>query len=451
MGRRKKETLKKISIAEVWLWGSLIGRVAWDDKLEIAVFEYDINFLHAAVEPSPIMMPKNPEGLNVFSFPSLSKDSFKGLPGMLADSLPDKFGNALIDIWIKGQGRKSNDFSPIERLCYVGNRGMGALEYKPSSKTKISDDVEIDVSDMVKFASSILKKHKGIDLNLDLSDEIETNIALRNLLAIGTSAGGARAKCLIAYNEKTGQVRSGLVKTHEGFNYWLLKLDGVAENSDKELNDPLGFGCREYAYYLMARKCEIEMSESCLLKENGRAHFMTKRFDRLEDGAKLHMQSLCAIAHYDYNLAGGCSYEAAIDIIRKIIKTNQRRALEQQFRRAVFNVIGKNQDDHTKNIAFLMDKNGEWSLSPAFDMVYNYNPNGMWTNQHQMSLNQKRSDFTRDDFFALAAAADIKKPKAEKIIDQIVSVFKNCENIFREAGVFENHIQEIKSNLRIDI
>lgn len=435
-------------VAEVYLWGSLIGHVSWNEEIEFASFEYEQKFLKAPIEPSPKKMPRKNQ---IYTFRDLNKATFKGLPGMLADALPDKFGNSLIDVWLAKQGRTLTSFNPVERLCYIGQRGMGALEFKPSNFKGRKSDVKIDLSEMVELASQILTNRKKFKEQLDQADDRQMQEALTNLLFIGTSAGGARAKCIIAYNEKTGEVRSGQTKTDQNFTYWLLKLDGVSGNKDKELNDPLGYGRIEYAYYLMSKHCGIEMSECILLKENKRAHFMTKRFDRLNGGEKLHMQSLCAIAHFDFNMAGAYSYEQALSVIREVVSNNLTKTLEQQFRRAVFNVIGRNQDDHTKNIAFLMDKQGNWSLSPAFDATYSYNPNGEWTNRHQMSINDKRDNFTMDDLYSLAIRADIKKGKAKKIIEEIRKVFFNWDEYANKAEVLKDHQEEIKRYLRLDL
>lgn len=426
-------SLAIVNVAKVYLWGSLVGYVSWDSVREIAAFEYDEKFLKSSIEPSPLKMPNK---IGVYEFGALSKDTFKGLPGMLADSLPDKFGNALIDVWLSNQGRTSSSFHSVERLCYIGSRGMGALEFKPNSYKGRTSNVPIDIKEMVELASSILSDRK------QFIDDKKRKEALTNLLVIGTSAGGARAKCLIAYDEKTGDVRSGQVKTTVDYTYWLLKLDGV---SDK------GYGHIEYAYYLMAKDCGIEMSECRLLKENGRAHFMTKRFDRLSEGKKLHMQSLCGLAHFDFNSAGAYSYEQALEVINQVVAKNKLEALEQQYKRAVFNVIGRNQDDHTKNIAFLMNKKGEWSLSPAFDISYSYNPSGEWTNRHQMRINGKRDDFTRGDLLELSKKADLKNEKAVKIIKNITEVFKKWDNYAEQAGVFDKFKSEIKKNLRTNL
>ncbi|MGE3609922.1 MAG: type II toxin-antitoxin system HipA family toxin [Bacteriovoracaceae bacterium] len=436
----------KVTLAQIHLWGTLVGYVSWNEETELSSFEYDQAFIdNAPVEIAPIKLPKK-EG--VYSFPQLAKGTFYGLPGMLADSLPDKFGNALIDVWLSTRGRKSGSFNPIERLCYIGERGMGALEFKPVKYKGRLSDVPIEVEDMVILASAVLTNKEKLKENLKHKDEKKLKEALTNLLVVGTSAGGARAKCIIAYDEKTGKVRSGQLKTTKDFTYWLLKLDGVSNNRDKELIDPQGFGRIEYAYYLMAKDCGIEMSESRLLEENGRAHFMTKRFDRLEGGEKIHMQSFCAMGHYDFNMAGAYSYEQALEMIRTVVNFDTKEALEQQFRRAIFNIIGRNQDDHTKNIAFLMDRFGNWKLSPAYDMAYSYNPKGEWTSKHQMSLSGKRDEFTMEDLIDFGAKADLKKMQAKKIIKEIENVFSNWNEYAEKAGVFGDHQESISRNIR---
>lgn len=439
---------EKTILAKVYLWGSLIGHVAWDEEGELASFEYDKKFLNSSVEPAPLKMPK---GKSIYSFRELEKATFKGLPGMLSDSLPDKFGNALIDLWLVGTGRSAGSFNPVERLCYIGERGMGALEFKPAKYKGRKNDVPIEIKDMVELASNILTNREQFSANLKHKDGKKLKESLTNLLMVGTSAGGARAKCIIAYDEKTGEVRSGQVKTTKEYSYWLLKLDGVENNKDKELSDPKGFGRIEYAYYLMAKKCGINMMECRLLEENGRAHFMTKRFDRTDGGDKIHMQSLCAIAHYDFNRAGAHSYEQALQVIRDVVNVDVHLALEQQFIRTVFNIIGRNQDDHTKNIAFLMNKEGEWRLSPAYDVTYSYNPQGEWTSKHQMSLNGKRDEYIMNDLIEFGQKADLKKGKAVAIIEQIIEVILEWEKYAQTAGVFEKHIKEIKKYLRLKL
>lgn len=434
-----------VTLAEVHLWGSLIGYVSWNEEAEVASFEYDLTFVdYAPVQLSPLKLPRRK---GVFVFPELAKGTYRGLPGMLADSLPDEFGNALIDVWLSLRGRRSGSFNPIERLCYIGERGMGALEFRPAKYRGRLSDVPIEIEDMVKLASLVLTDRKKLSENFLQKDEKKLKEALTNLLVVGASAGGARAKCNIAYNEKTGEVRSGQLKSAKEFTYWLLKLDGISSSKDGQLHEPQGYGRIEFAYYLMAKDCGIEMSESRLFEENGRAHFMTKRFDRLEEGNKLHMQSLCALGHYDFNMSGAYSYEQALQIIQTIVTTGTKEALEQQFRRAVFNIIGRNQDDHTKNISFLMDRTGTWRLSPAYDVVYSYNPKGEWTNKHQMSLNGKRDNFSLNDLIEFGEKADLKKIKAKKIISEIADVFANWIHYAKKANVFRTHQQSILNSI----
>jgi serine/threonine-protein kinase HipA len=441
--------MEKISVADVILWGRRIGAVHWDSDQELGVFEYDSQFVDAeGIEPSPFKMKKRK---GQFSFAGENKDTFKGLPGMLADSLPDKFGNALIDVWLAQNRRHVSDFSPVERLCYIGTRGMGALEYIPSiSELKNEYDDKIALPNLVNLASEILSDRKRVHEKIG-ENEAQAAATMKNLLIIGSSAGGARAKCLIAYNQKTGEIRSGQVQSPSDFDHYLLKLDGVDKNKDKEnLSDPKGYGRLEFAYHRMAIDCSIEMEECLLLEENERAHFLTKRFDRAK-GKKLHMQSLCGLQHFDFNMAGAYSYEQAMDTIRHLINTGKKKTLEQQFRRTAFNAIGRNQDDHTKNIAFLMNKDGEWSLSPAFDLVFSYNPSGRWTNKHQMQINGKRDDFCLEDFVELGKKADLSKTNVKNILEEITQVVSNWENYFQEASVPEKLIDGVRGHLRLDI
>lgn len=441
--------MEKAEVADVILWGKRIGAVVWNEDQNVGIFEYDPNFLTAkGIEPSPFFMKKR-RGL--FSFPGENFESFKGLPGMLADSLPDKFGNALINSWLLKNGRKVGDFSPVERLCYIGTRGMGALEFLPATHShKSQKSVDISIPEMVDLASKILLEQEGLKEKIDPENNAETEQSLKNLLQIGSSAGGARAKCLIAYNKKTKEVRSRQVNNSKDFNYYLLKLDGISNNKDKELSDPQGYGRSEYAYYKMALDCKIEMSECELIEENGRAHFMTKRFDRI-NGQKLHMQSLCGLRHLDFNQAGAHSYEQALETIRELVSVGKRKALEQQFRRAAFNVIARNQDDHTKNINFLMNKKGEWFLSPAFDVAYSYNPSGDLTNKHQMKINGKRDNFTLEDFMALGRKADLSEQKVRAILMEVTQVIMRCKDYLEESKVPGKIIKAIEGNLRLNI
>lgn len=427
------------TVAEVRLWGRTIGAVALDDGETFATFQYNPEFVGSGIELSPIKMPLN---RRPYRFPDLPRETFYGLPGMVADSLPDKFGNALIDAWLDAQGRPPESLNAVERLCYVGPRAMGALEYHPS-KRELDSDVPLDISHLVELANRVLQQREGFATTL------EDEEGLADILRVGTSAGGARAKAVIAWNRDTGEVRSGQVDADEGFEHWLLKFDGISHNRDRELVDPQGFGLIELAYARMAQEAGIEMTECRIFEEQGRHHFMTRRFDRLADGDKLHMQSLGAMAHFDYNAPGAHSYEQCFTVIRKLGMSTE--VMEQQFRRMAFNIIARNQDDHVKNIAFLMDKKGRWSLSPAFDLTYSYNPQGAWTSTHQMSMNGKRADFTVQDFVACGRKASLKRGRPKAIVKEICQVVRRWPQFAEEAGVFSSHIRDIERNFRVDI
>lgn len=404
-----------VEMAHVRLWGRTIGTLIWQQDL--GHFSYARDFQTSAIEVAPLTMPLSNR---VYAFNTLNPDTFRRLPGLLADSLPDKFGNRLIDQWLELQGRTPASFSPLERLCYIGTRGMGALEFEPALDELPDVAEHLDVAELVTLANDALHHKAQLRTELTALDR-DKHEALERIISVGTSAGGARAKAVIAWNEHTNEVRSGQLKTAPGFSYWLLKFDGVAENRDKEqMADPVGFGILEYAYYLMAVDAGIDMTRCRLLRENGRAHFMTERFDRLNGGEKLHMSTLCGIAHFDFNQPGGYSYEQAFGVMRDLGLPASDRA--QLYRRMLFNVFARNQDDHTKNIAFLMDKQGRWRLSPAYDLTY---CNGAyWTRHHQMSVNGKRGEFTRADLLACGRHADLREAQANKLFDQVLAAVR---------------------------
>jgi serine/threonine-protein kinase HipA len=429
------------TLAEVKLWGKTIGAVALPDGEDVASFEYDAAFAQSGIQVAPLAMPLS---RRVYRFPELARQTFHGLPGLLSDSLPDKFGNALIDAWLASQGRQAGSFNAVERLCYIGQRGMGALEFVPATGPAAKQTTHIEVSQLVELASDVLN-HRN-DLQASFAGKGRAD-ALRDILRVGTSAGGARAKAVIAWNPQTNEVRSGQVKADQGFEYWLLKFDGVSGNKDKELEDPRGYGLIEYAYSLMALDCGIEISECRLFHENGRSHFMTRRFDRLPGGEKVHMQSLCALAHYDFNMAGAYSYEQALLAMRQLQLPMQ--AIEQLFRRMAFNIVARNQDDHVKNIAFLMNKAGEWSLSPAFDMTYSFNPLGAWTASHQMTMNGKREGFTLEDFNACAKTASMKRGRAAKIVAEVQATVSKWPTFADQAGLPESVRDRIQGTLNL--
>jgi len=420
-----------IQFAEVVLWGTPIAVVRWDERAQLADFQYTEQFIQInekhGIEVAPVMMPvrKAP-----YRFAELSRETFKGLPGMLADVLPDKFGNALIDQWLVAQGREPKDFNPVERLCYTADRAMGALEFRPTQRYFKGDPMrDIEVEKMVKLASKVLQK-RHFDIAHDDGD-LGVN-ELEQILQIGTSAGGARAKAIINWNQTDHRILPGHIEPPEGFEGWLIKFDGVSENRDKELADPMGFGRIEYAYYLLAQQAGIHMMPCRLLQEGERAHFMTQRFDRV-NGEKRHMTSLCGLGHYDFNDPSSTSYEQAFVLARKL--QVPRQDIEQLYLRMVFNVVFRNQDDHSKNIAFLMDKKGSWQLSPAFDVAYSYNPKGMWTSKHQMSINGKRDDFTREDLSKAGESSGLSKQKIKQLIDRVLACKTAWQDVSVQAGV----------------
>jgi serine/threonine-protein kinase HipA len=429
------------TVAEVRLWGRTIGAVSLEEGTGVAAFQYDPAFLASGIELSPITMPLSPR---IYQFPSLPAVSFHGLPGLLADSLPDKFGNALIDAWLATQGRRPESFNAVERLCYIGVRGMGALEFAPARGPPLQRSAKVNVDELVKLASEVLTHRASLQVSFAPGRRHD---GLQEMLRVGTSAGGARAKAIVAWNRNSNEVRSGQVKAPAGFDYWLLKFDGVSANKDKELEDPKGYTVIEYAYALMAANAGIEMSECALMEEGGRRHFMTRRFDRLSDGGKLHMQSLAALAHFDFNSAGAYSYEQALDVIKRLGLSMQAR--DQQFRRMIFNVVARNQDDHVKNIAFLMDKTGAWSLSPAFDVTYAYNPTGLWTSRHQMTINGKTDDFTREDFKSVAQVAGLKRGRSDVILTEVINTVKEWPRYAKRAGVLSSQRDKIAQTLRL--
>ena len=432
-----------MTTARVELWGSSIGAVTWDRGRNLAFFEYDPAFLASGIELSPIHLPLR-EG--VFSFPGLGREAFRGLPGMLADSLPDRFGNAIIDAWLASRGRSLDSFDPVERLCYVGSRGMGGLEFAPALGPQIEGSEEVDLASLVELASAVLTDRARFIAHLAPSRMTQ---AVHDILRVSTSAGGARAKAVIAWNPDTGEVRSGQVDAGQGFSYWLLKFDGVQGNRDRELDDPLGFGLVEFAYSMMARAAGIEMSECRILEENGRHHFMTKRFDRRADGDKVHMQSLAALGHMDLNLAGAHSYEQAAQVMRAL--DLPASDAEQAYRRMAFNVIARNQDDHVKNIAFLMDRSGRWSLSPAFDVTYAFNPEGRWTSRHQMSVNGKRDGFELADLVTFGDSLSLKRGRAKEIAGEVHETVLEWPRFAEEAHVPEPMVDTIRRAHRLDL
>ena len=423
-----------VNYAHIRIWEETAGTVSWDPAREIASFEYDPKFVTTGWDLSPLKMPLQ-AGL-VYSFPELNRITFKGLPGLLADSLPDKFGNALINRWLAEQGRDPDSYNPVERLLYLGKRGMGALEFEPAERVVQNNSTKIELEGLIQAARyALADKEKQ---TADLHDKKE----ISQIIKVGTSAGGARAKAIIAYNENTGEIRSGQVNAPEGFSHWLIKLDGISE---QELKDPQHFGRIEYAYYLMAISCGIEMMESRLLKENDRYHFLTRRFDRIGNKEKLHMQTLCGLAHFDFNSQGIYSYEQLFQTMR--ILRLPYTAAEQAYRRMVFNVVARNQDDHSKNVSFLMNKEGKWRLAPAYDMTFAYNPLGKYTSLHQMTINGKQDGFTKSDFLQVAKSMNIKK--ANEIIEEVTESVSQWNRIAKEQDIPSSQIKMIEKTHQI--
>jgi serine/threonine-protein kinase HipA len=424
-----------VAIANIKLWNNNVGVILWDEMRNLGIFEFDKAFTKLGLDISPILMPLSDfeNGKRVFSFPTLNNETFKGLPGLLSDCLPDKFGNQIIDAWLAQHGINIEDFTPVDRLCYIGKRGMGALEFEPVNNVSTENSNKIEIEELVKFAKEVLDERTQFHANTN------SEKGYSDILQVGSSAGGARAKAIIAYNEKTHEVRSGQIDGLEGFDYWLIKFDGV---TNAQLGDPKGYGNIEYAYYLMALDCGIEMSESKLMQENGRSHFMTKRFDR-QKNQKIHMQTLCGLAHFDYNQPRAYSYEQAFQIMRQMKLPYSDS--EELYRRMVFNVMSRNQDDHTKNISFLMFPDGKWQLSPAYDITYAYNPENFWLKAHQMSVNGKREAILLEDLLAVAKNVGIKKPKA--IIERCNEILFNWDIYAEKAAVELDQIRQIEREL----
>ncbi|SNZ19442.1 type II toxin-antitoxin system HipA family toxin [Cohaesibacter gelatinilyticus] len=418
--------------ADIYLWGRRVGAVLWDERRSIGTFEYEPSFLNSHIEIAPLTLPLRS---GPFDFPSLPFGTFHGLPGLLADSLPDRFGNTLINRWLAELGRPANSMDPVERLLYTGRRGMGALEFEPATGLRREEGAPVDIAPLVELANRVLNERKELSGVMTGKNQQE---ALAEILRVGTSAGGARAKAVLAWNEETGDFHSGQLKAGPGYTQWLFKFDGVAKSGDHGLADPQGFGRLEFACYRLATEAGVKMMRSRLHHEGGRAHFMTQRFDRegskdTGQSEKLHMLSLGALRHFDFNLPRGYSYEQSLETIRQL--GLGRDTLEEMVRRAFTNVVIRNQDDHVKNIAFLMDKAGTWRLAPAYDVVYAHNPAGDWTNAHQMTINGKSDDFTLDDLLQLGKMADLKPRQTEEILRDVEAAASRWNEFSEEADI----------------
>ncbi len=415
-----------INNAFVNIWNKRVGAIAWNADTGLGTFQYDKSFLKLGVNLSPILMPiENGDILYEFR-ENRNSSTFKGLPGLLADVLPDKYGNALINTWLARHGRPSNSLNPVETLCFIGERGMGALEFEPVEPKPKNTSTKIELGSLIEIAEDILSGRKDFTTSLSGAEEK----ALFEILKIGSSAGGARAKALIAYNEKTREVRSGQANAPKGFEHWLVKFDGV---SDSQFGASSGYGRVEKAYYDMAIDAGIQMMESRLLEENGRAHFMTKRFDRKLGNEKIHVQTFCAMRHYDFSEVNMYSYEELFETMRMLGLSYPEA--QELFRRMVFNVMSKNCDDHTKNFAFVMNKAGDWNLSPAYDVCHAYRPGSDWVSQHALSINGKRKNIERKDLLTVGKSMNIKN--AEAIIDKISSVLSRWSTYAKTVGIDE--------------
>jgi serine/threonine-protein kinase HipA len=431
-----------VDVAEVKIWGELVGAVRWDEEQQLGYFQYDPKFLLKGWDLSPIKMPIE-DGSRIYSFPELRKgrddteDTFKGLPGLLSDALPDRYGNRLINIWLAQQGRPENSMNPVEKLCFIGSRGMGALEFEPTHIKSSKNSFSLELDRLVEVAQKMLNDRESFLTNIGKDEEK----AMMDILKIGTSAGGARPKAVIAYNSKTKEVRSGQGNVPKGFEHWLIKLDGV---SGEQFGESSGWGRVEYAYYLMARDCGINISECQLLEENGRAHFMTKRFDR-EENKKHHIQSLCGMQHYDFNDMYGYSYEQVFQSMR-LLKLTYPEA-EEMFRRMVFNVLATNYDDHTKNFSFILKRGENWRLAPAYDLCFSFDETNHWVSKQTLSVNGKRLAINKADLMTIAKDNNIKK--GVKIIDEINWIVKSWNDYTKQAGVRTDLQQRIHQNLNI--
>ncbi len=414
-----------ITNAFIKIWDNTVGAISWDPQRGIAYFEFEPSFLNNQWDLSPIKMSTNNARGRIFSFPELVRNNtFKGLPGLLADVLPDKYGNELITIWLNKNGRPADSMNPVELLCFIGKRGMGALEFEPVISGAFDKSTKIEMSQLIDIAQAILSKKQQFKAKLSNADAK----ALSDILKIGTSAGGARAKAVIAFNQKTGEVKSGQADVSKGFEHWLIKFDGV---TDAEIGVSNGYGRVEMAYHLMAKQAGIQMMECRLYEENGRAHFMTKRFDREKNNQKLHVQSFCALNHFDFNEVNSFSYEQLFQTMRSLRLPYPEA--EQLFRRMAFNIMARNCDDHTKNFSFMMNQEGDWSLAPAFDICHAYRPNSIWVSQHALSVNGKRNNISTDDLLAVAKNMNIKKAPA--ILNQISSAVKSWKDFATETKV----------------
>jgi serine/threonine-protein kinase HipA len=421
--------------------------VSFDSKKGIGAFEYDPGFIDKGIELSPLKMPLSKR---IFSFPELGFNTYKGLPGLIADSLPDDFGNTVLNAWVAAQGKSPDDITPLQRLQYTGKRGMGALEFAPATRLQnLNASQQVEIESLLSIAQEILDARGDfkIDLNHDGQEDRE---AMMSLLSVGMSAGGARPKAVLAFNDDLTEVRSGQTTIPEGYTHYLLKFDGVREHhkNQQTFGDPQGYGAMEFVYHQMAKGCGIDMMPCKLLEEGDRRHFITQRFDRVGN-TKVHVQTLNGLAHIDYKKPGSFSYAELFNIARqlKLPATDAQQILK----RMVFNIIARNHDDHSKNFAFIL-KNNQWSLAPAYDLAYSYKPGSKWVNSHWMSLNGKRDDFTRADFYSLEKLGPLfGKSKLDALIDETIECVAKWQTLAKKWDVPDSLREEIHSNLRLNL
>ena len=425
-----------------------VGAISFDTETGFGSFEYEPRFVRTGIELSPLKMPLS---ARIYSFPEADPAVFYGLPGMIADSLPDDFGNAVLAAWTAGQGRSSTDITPIERLKYIGQRGMGALTYHPAERRKgLNASQQVEIESLIAVAQKVLdeRAHFGVQLGTRGREDEDAMLAL---LSVGVSAGGARPKAVLAFNDEFTGVRSGQVDVPDGFTHCIMKFDGVSEHSRSEetFGDPMGYGAMEYVYYLMATSCGIEMMPCRLLDEGNRRHFITQRFDRVGN-RKRHVQTLNALAHISYKRAGSYSYAELFATAREL-GLGAEDAM-QLFRRMVFNIVARNHDDHSKNISFMLDGEGPWRLAPAYDLAYSYKPGSPWVSSHWMALNGKRDDFTREDFYSVQRLSPLfTKRRIDEVVDETVEHVSRWDVLAAEHGVPKELRETVGRNLRLAI
>ena len=435
-GRQKREDprmYKPVSAIEVQIWGKTVGAVALDPRHKYYAFEYDPSFIRTGIDLAPFAMPIS-NARSPFIFPDLPESTFQRLPAMLADALPDDFGNSLINSWMAARGIDKSNITPLDRLAYMGKRGMGALEFKPARSPAAISATAIQLSRLIESARSALHG--------EISTDHLAKAALAQIIQVGTSAGGARAKAVIAWNPQTGEIRPGQFDIAPGFEHWLLKFDGMG--ADMELGGSQNYGRIEYAYYRMAQAAGITISSSRLLQENGRAHFMTIRFDR-SGNQKRHLQTLCALSHMDFKQKASHDYSQFFLAIKRLQLGYS--AMEEAFRRMAFNVMAANCDDHSKNVSFILHEGQGWELAPAYDLTHAYNPNGEWNNQHLMAVNGKFTNILREDLLAVADRFGIGT--APEVLRQVGDAIKNWPEFAAEAGLGANEVNRIREHHRI--